>query len=210
MRNSNRDLNIAGEPDLIVLDQTSEGRFAYTPTTQSDGTLCYSFLHNAHGGGGGCLDDPAAFPAPYFGSGWSSPEEASASVFVLSEPAPDIEFIVDGRALDPTIETGITDGVPWGVRVGARRRPCKRRPPNRSHRRSIEMLSNVEATNEQTAHAAQRESVDQPIEIGLRRCSGRCAKSLRGMAPGDWLRRNPCRVRFMDLVSSPRCRGMHL
>lgn len=40
------------------------------------------------------------------------PDEASARVFVLSDVVPDIEFKVDGRTLEPNIETGTTDGVP--------------------------------------------------------------------------------------------------
>lgn len=107
------DPNITDEPDLTVLDETSEGRFAYTQTTQPDGTICYSFFHAAHGGGGRCQEDPTTSPVADCGSGWSSPDEASASVFVLSDVVPDIEFSVDGRALDPNIETGTTNGVPW-------------------------------------------------------------------------------------------------
>jgi hypothetical protein len=34
-------------------------------------------------------------------------------VFVLSDVAPDIEFSIDGGPLDPTIETGTTNGVSW-------------------------------------------------------------------------------------------------
>ena len=113
VRGSNLDLNITDEPDLTVLGETSEGRFVYTQTTQPDGTICYSFFHDAHGGGGGCQDVPTTSTVANCGSGWSSPDEASASVFVLSDVVPDIEFSVDGRALDPNIESGTTNGVPW-------------------------------------------------------------------------------------------------
>ena len=49
----NIDPVLTGEPDLTVLDETSEGRFADTQRTQSDGTVCTSFTHNRYGGGGG-------------------------------------------------------------------------------------------------------------------------------------------------------------
>ena len=64
IRNNNPDPNITGEPDITVLDETSEGRFAYTQTTQPDGTICSTFFHNAHGGGGRCQEDPTTSQSP--------------------------------------------------------------------------------------------------------------------------------------------------
>ena len=113
IRNSTPDPNITGEPDLTVLDETSEGRFAYTQNTRADGIICYSFLHDAHGGGNGCEQEPGTAPGPVCVSSWSSPDEASASMFVISDVVPDIVFSVGGQDLDPTIETGTADGVPW-------------------------------------------------------------------------------------------------
>lgn len=107
------DLNAIGEPDLTILDETSEGRFAYTQSTDLDGSVCSSFSHNEYGGGGGCQNDTTALPGLDCGSGWSAPDVASASVFALSDVEPDIEFTIDGRPLDPNIETGTTDGVSW-------------------------------------------------------------------------------------------------
>jgi hypothetical protein len=112
VRSSNRDLNITGDPDLTVLGETTEGRFAYTQTTLPDGSTCYTFFHTAHGGSSGCQDDTTAPPAPICGSGWSAPDEASASVFAISDVVPDIGFSLDGVALNSNIETGTAE-VGW-------------------------------------------------------------------------------------------------
>jgi hypothetical protein len=110
---STYDLNAVDDPDLTVLDETSEGRFAYTQGTGPDGTVCSSFSHNEYGGGRGCQNNTTGLAGLDCGGGWSAPDEASASVFALSDVEPDIEFTVDGEPLDPNIETGITDGVSW-------------------------------------------------------------------------------------------------
>ncbi len=103
--------NLTGTPDLTVLDETREGRFAYTEATQPDGSVCRSFVHFAYGGDSDCSNAPS--PRPICTSGWSAPDDATASIFVISDVEPDIEFTLDGQLLNPTIETDIANGVQW-------------------------------------------------------------------------------------------------
>ncbi|MGA9278059.1 hypothetical protein [Ilumatobacter sp.] len=106
-------LRSSGVSDVEILGDTAEGRFVYTNRTNEGGQVCTSFVHDAYGGGGGCDESEVAGSGVNCGSGWSAPDEAFAFVFVPSATVPSVEFTIDGRPLDPTIESGTTDGVDW-------------------------------------------------------------------------------------------------
>ncbi|MEO1055334.1 MAG: hypothetical protein AAFY28_00315 [Actinomycetota bacterium] len=105
--------NTSGDPDVTILGETDDGRFAYTQTLQADGSACQWFVHLAFGGGGGCDDGPSRTSRPNCSTSWEAPDQAVASVFVIADDEPDIEFVLDGQSLDPKIETGGDSGVQW-------------------------------------------------------------------------------------------------
>lgn len=99
-------------PDLLLLGETSEGRFAFVRTEHEAGRLCQTFTHEAYGGGGGCGpdDEASAFDC---GSGWAAPEELHAHVFVPGRHLDNVTATLEGDPVEPNIETGTTDGVDW-------------------------------------------------------------------------------------------------